>query len=230
MLYHLKSWLRKQQLQFSSDMHVSAFMEFADLFCRLHGVQIIFDPNKLVDIGDGQMCNGYFWDGDEDNQPQLVVATGKPQKQWLQTLVHEFAHCTQWAEDSVSWNITYLDDGTDVYTMLHQWMLGQIELDQEEAESCAILSRMHELDCDQRAVQLIKQWKLPIITEHYIQKANAYALFYNYIGQTGKWYGEDQEPYNVADIWKNMPTTWLEDYDDSPATELLDLYYHVYGE
>lgn len=224
-----KSWLRKKQLQFSDDVQIGRFITYVDLYCKTHNVDVVFHPDKLVDIGNGQMCNGYFY-GNENtrDEGELVVATGKEQDHWLQILIHEFAHCTQWVENGLAWNITYTDEGQDAYTMLQDWMTGDIKLDPEVAECYAALSRMHEHDCDRRALKMIEEWKLPIDTEKYIQKSNAYHLFYNYIGKTGKWYPEEEEPYTEDKIWKSMPTTWLDDYDNPPAG-IMDLYFEVYG-
>lgn len=224
------SWATNKRLQhLHHNPNVRNFTQYVNLFCNTHNVTVIFEPHKLVDIGNGQMCNGYFY-GDEETRDngELAVATKKPPDQWLQILIHEFSHCLQWVENGPAWNVTYIDDEQDAYTMLQDWMTGEIDLDPEEAESCAVLSRMHEHDCDQRAVKLIEEWKLPINIDQYIQRSNAYHLFYNYIGETGKWYPEGIEPYKTEMIWKQMPIDWLDDYDNPPPG-LMDLYYQIYG-
>lgn len=48
--------------------------------------------------------------------------------------------------------------------------------------------------------------------EEYIQKSNAYILFYRWMHKTRKWYEIGKEPYNIKEIVSQMPTTFNVDY------------------
>jgi hypothetical protein len=69
-----------------------------------------------------------------------------------------------------------------------------------------------ELDCEKRAVELMKLWDLGIDIKDYIKRANAYMYFWKYLKYSRKWCN----PYNTPscnDILVNMmPNRFLNDY------------------
>ena len=161
------------------------------LFRSLKRSTFIFTPDKI-------RCVGYF---DTDDKKELVVA-GKD-RNWLMTLVHEYGHLTQWVENCKEWreaeNIDNIDD----------WLNG---IEVSNAKKALAKTRDLELDNEKRAVQLIKQWGLPINTKIYTQKANAYVQYYNYLYYTRRWHHPNNSPSKNPKVYKQMPSTFSMDY------------------
>ena len=71
-----------------------------------------------------------------------------------------------------------------------------------------------ELDCEKRAVKLMKEYNLPIDIKKYIKQANAYVYFYNTMIDTRKWY--KKSPCIVKEILDIMPTKFERSYKSLP--------------
>ena len=71
-----------------------------------------------------------------------------------------------------------------------------------------------ELDCEKRVVDRIKEYNLPLDIPTYTKRANAYALFYNYMHSNRAWYKIGHEPYNDPKILELM-------------SDKFDMNYHV---
>ncbi len=71
-----------------------------------------------------------------------------------------------------------------------------------------------EVDCEKRTVEKIKQYGLEFVVgiEEYIQKSNAYVLFYLWMKKNRSWYKIGFEPYNVKSVYSKMPKTFEIDY------------------
>ena len=48
--------------------------------------------------------------------------------------------------------------------------------------------------------------------DEYIQKSNAYILFYWAMFKTRKWYTPKKRPYELKELWSKMPKHWLAEY------------------
>lgn len=171
-------------------------------------------PVKLLNnrrvIMDGLGCSGYF--GDEPLE--LVVACGKPSRDWLKILVHETCHRDQWAENSRWWR--YKVDGYDPLIWLHEWLSGETNLRGKKLSDVLTGSAMIELDCEKRSVEKIKKYELPIDLWEYRKKANAYVWFYQAMRYTRRWYAKGKSPYQVEAVWKAMPNDFDNDYTRIP--------------
>jgi hypothetical protein len=81
--------------------------------------------NKRVYFMDGKnkiIVNGYF------TLPiKIAIATNKPTKLWLQTLVHEYAHFNQYIENESSYMECANVEGMDRY---ESWLACKEELDE----------------------------------------------------------------------------------------------------
>lgn len=143
---------------------------------------------------DGEIkCSGYFDSGDKE----LAVAKG--QDDWLQILVHESCHLDQWLEGTKEWR---REDklGNDV---LDKWLLGK-DIDRRKLKRAVNNIIALELDCERRAVRKIVEYGLPISETIYIQKANCYLLYYNYVYETHRWY-KKEPPYIKVGLYSIMP-------------------------
>ncbi len=143
--------------------------------CKAYGIELVLSPSKQVVLTDDflQECSGYFCDVDK----AIVVACGKPFKDWFEILVHEFSHMEQWKSDErwSKWN--------DSTGKTWDWLAGDIMLNNKQL--LAILDDMVEMerDCEMRAVEKIKKWDLPIPITPYIQKSNTYLYSYHMLPQ-----------------------------------------------
>ena len=138
--------------------------------CKKYGIELVLSPSNNVVLTDdfSQNCSGYFCETDK----ALVVACGRPFKEWFEILVHEFCHMEQWKSDE-RWN-----DWNDTTGKTWDWLAGNIMLNKTQVLS--MLDGMVELekDCEMRAVEKIKMWGLPINKTRYIKKANLYLYSY----------------------------------------------------
>jgi len=164
---------------------------------------------------------GYF---DEENSI-LAVAKGKPIELWLPILAHEFSHFRQSQEHCKIWVDAVTSDGRDTTDVLFSWIRGE-KMWRKNIEKCARASRMVELDCERRTVKLFSKFDLPISKRAYIQRANAYVFFYNYVLLRRRWYKIGREPYVIQEICSQMPKTLYGNYERLPKkyVELYDKY------
>lgn len=186
-----------------------------------HGVNAHLDGEREYINMDGVPCNGVFID---HPSPQLVVACKKSQDLWLPILVHESCHMDQWIEQCKAWTDSKIGDNTDKMDILSLWLNGYVDLNKNQLDDYIRGMREVELDCEKRSVVKIMNYGLGIDVKEYIQKANAYVMFYNYMMKKRTWYTPGQEPYNTPAIWGNMPDHWLKSYEPIMCSQYMSLY------
>ncbi len=195
----------------------AAFLEFVKDECAIYGVTTIFSDTARVDSGDGILCSGFFSTSMTDPaDPRLAVALASPAETWLPILVHEYCHMCQWLDNDPLWQ-----DAEDEVFM--GWLTGTKELDPVQLEREFRYTRDMELDCEKRAIRLIKEWQLPISVSHYYKTANAYLSFYAVARDVRSWY--EHPIYAVPEILCLMPGDRLLTPRelDSPGQEFTDL-------
>lgn len=149
---------------------------------------------------DVKNCGGYF---DYDSK-EFVVAMRN--RMGFEILVHEYCHYLQWKEDrkyflkmvkNCGIVFDWLDGKFYKKSILEKATRGVIEL---------------EWDCEKRAVDLIKKYKLDVDIPEYCRSANSYLLFYHIVRETRMWY--KKSPYNTK-------------LTDGMLPELQDLDYYM---
>lgn len=138
--------------------------------CKKYGIELVLSPSNNVVLTDdfSQNCSGYFCETDK----VLVVACGRPFKEWFEILIHEFCHMEQWKSDErwSNWN-----DNTG---KTWDWLAGNVMLNKTQLSNMLDLMVELEKDCEMRAVEKIKKWGLPVNKTRYIKKANLYLYSY----------------------------------------------------
>ena len=194
---------------------ISNFIEFAKSECKKHGVK--FKPYKrsYVKLTDDIKCGGYFDDGSDSGKPVLAFAQGR--EDFIELMVHEYCHMTQWLDGIELWEIC-----SDSMTIIDEWLSGKDHPD--KLVECAINnSRDLELDNEKRAVKIFKEWNIPVDLELYTKKANAYVNFYNYMKTTRKWSDPGNSPYTNKNILEAMSNKFDMNYQElTPG--LIELY------
>lgn len=180
-----------------------AFVNHVKKECRSRKVK--FDLRKrsgYLRLSGNIKCSGYF-DGDFK---ELVVAAKR--KDWVEILVHEYGHLTQWAEQCKEWVAC---GGTIDH--VERWLSGErVKHVFNHIRSLRDL----ELDNEKRSVELIKRFDLPVDTKRYIKKANGYVYFYTWMMKTRRWSGLDNSPYSNENIISAMPEEFQENYENVP--------------
>ena len=170
----------------------------------------------FIEDGSATPCAGYF----DHSQRHLVVAAHKPLSEWLSILVHEYCHFLQWQERKAVWRNCQVDS-RDSSIILDQYFLGanvaEETLDRAFAATIAV-----ELDCERRAVELIRTMNLPLDVEKYIQRANAYLYFHHEARLRRSWYNPKRGPSMVESLWSKMPKDFdtLDHFDPAVLDKL----------
>lgn len=173
------------------------FVELVKSNCSAFGVKCVLKDVKYLKISNSIRCSGYFDDGDSVN-PVLAVATNR--KDWLEILVHEYCHFTQWIDQIPLWEKA----ATSLY-YVDKWLEGNSVRNIQKHIGVA---RDLELDNEKRSVEMIKQHNLNIDVDHYIRKANAYVQFYNYLGKSRRWCKPGNSPYTNERVIAAMPNNF----------------------
>jgi hypothetical protein len=146
------------------------FVAYVRRMCKTHKVELMMSPSKTVVLTDNFSadCSGYFDDVDK----VMAVACGKPFKDWIEILVHEFSHMQQWLDDD-RW-----EHWTDCCGELWSWLDKEKIMNNSQLKY--VIDGMIELerDCEVRALDNITKWKLPINKSEYKRKANLYLYSY----------------------------------------------------
>ena len=196
----------------STDPRIVSFVKHVEHTLDEWKVEFRVSPGAQVFTGEdntGLGCSGFFAD-----RPQVVlaVAVGKPQDEWVSILAHEFSHACQWREQAHVWNDLFDDWGRgteEASEAIDGWLEGHHNWDTSTLYDVISRARAVELDCEIRTLNLIEQFQLPIDSQEYAQKANAYVYFYNHLAQTRQWYPEGGAPYQNKEVWSCAPTSMI---------------------
>lgn len=174
--------------------NIEKFIDHVKAECRANNIKLLLKDVKYLCPTRKIKCSGYF---DEENR---VLAVAKKSTAWLEILVHEFAHLTQWRENCKEWRMS-----SNSFGKLNDWLEGI-----EVRSIRQVISRVRdlELDNEKRSVKLIRKWELPIDIREYTQKANAYVAFYNWMYHTRRWCSVKNSPIKNPAVYKHMPTTF----------------------
>lgn len=130
-------------------------------------------------------CCGWF----SAEKKELVVCTANPDA--FAVFVHEFCHFLQYRDARDLWN--KLGKACDNF---FRWLDGD-KYTQRQVNYFCKQAQLLELDCENRAIALIKKLKLDIDLKEYIQKANAYLLSYPVTKELRLW------PNTLASIYSS---------------------------
>lgn len=185
--------------------------------CTVNGIELMMSPSRNVVLTDSFSadCSGYF---DEVNKV-LVVACGKPFKEWIEIMVHEYSHMQQWLTDE-RWG-----HWTDCCLDLWDWLDGDNDLD--EVQIRKVIDGMIELerDCEIRALENIRKWGLPINKTRYAKKANLYLYSYRVLPIIRKF---PTGLYDNAELINMCPPRVLKRHDTVPD-RVKELIIKTYG-
>lgn len=178
-------------------------------YCHDHGISVLLGDKNDVDSGDGVGCSGYF----EATEKVLAVAVGKSVHRWLPILMHEFCHAKQYMEDP-KW---FLRCSTSE-SLLFEWAYGKREMKRPTMMKHLKLCIEIERDCEDRAVALIKKFKIASVVPvaDYARKANAYLYFWRYFADTRQWYERGNPPYEQKELCGLMPSEIQKSYMRMP--------------
>jgi hypothetical protein len=198
---------------------VKVFIEDLKIYTKENNIKLILSPEKGVQFSEGGiLCNGYF----DDITSTLACALGKDVSQWLVILLHESCHMDQWVEKVPEWTENVGMDN------IEKWLNGDDSVNMNNIDNEIRTSIIVEVDCEKRTVEKIKKYELDSIIniDEYIQKSNAYVLFYLWMRKNRKWYTIGKEPYNIPDVVDIMPKTFDIDYTilDSNIEKTYDAY------
>ena len=184
---------------------VKVFIEDLKIYTKENNIKLVLSPEKGVKFSEGGiLCNGYF----DDITSTLACALGKDVSQWLVILLHESCHMDQWVEKVTEWTENAGMDN------IEKWLNGDDSVNMKNIDNEIRTSIIVEVDCEKRTVEKIKKYGLDSIIniDEYIQKSNAYVLFYLWMRKNRKWYTIGKEPYNIPDVVNVMPKTFDIDY------------------
>ena len=178
--------------------------------CKANGVVFKLGRGKKIRYrrpGLGFVA-GYF---EDDPLPAtLAVAAGDDLEEHITVLLHEWNHMQQWKEQAPVWTNLYTNDSaTSADALVDEWLHGR-EFSEEEINRYIDFVVDVEMDCERRTSEDLKEFDLGIDVVEYIQKANAYVLYYNVMRTRRKWF--KITPYRLEACWRQMPTTF--DYDN----------------
>lgn len=178
------------------------FVKFVRAECKKYGVKFRLRNVEYLRIDENINCSGYF----DETVPIIVVA--KQRKDWLEILVHEYCHLTQWVENCKEWKKV---DKYNSCNKVDMWLAGK---NVKDPEFHLTVIRDLELDNEKRAVKVIKKFGLDsrIDIDDYIRKANAYINFYNYLKYTRRWSSPNNSPYKNKELIGSMPKTFRMNY------------------
>lgn len=186
---------------------VQKFLKFVIKDCESEGVRVRLVKAKKVYNG-GIGLSGFF----SDTEMEIAVAVRCPLSHWLGVLVHEYSHFCQWRENCKVWRESTGIALSDAISLVDMWLNKDIELSPKQRQLYINKTISVELDCEKRAVRLIKQYNLPLNINEYIQKANAYLASYQAKAVMRKWTKPGKAAYTFEEIWTSMPKTFTYPY------------------
>jgi hypothetical protein len=178
------------------------------------GVKLRMEQAEHV-VYEGVKCSGFFVD-----IPEPMLAFPLEGSESETTMLHESQHMEQWHENCKAWRDHMVTSTIGAEDLLFLWIDGKVEMNNVQSHGFAQLACNVELDCDKRTVRLMrrlkKEGKTEIDVKVYTQKANAYAMFWKFVGESKHWYEMGRQPYVLPEVYEQFPNTFNLDYSELP--------------
>jgi len=155
----------------------SNFLGWAVLQLLESGVTIKFLQQS---VSEGYI--GWF----DGYKKQMLVCVSRVD--FLSIFLHEFCHFLQWRDNNAWWA-----KHMKKYIAFSNWIS---RASSKKATSSSYIAM--ELDCERRAVELVKKFKLSIDIPQYIKKANACLFLYHIVEKNRGW-PENKKPSVFSD-------------------------------
>jgi len=94
---------------------------------------------------------------------------------------------SQWFFNDPAWTVTTMPNGQDAQELMDDWVDGKLELDADEITDIFNRVRVCELDADARALQYIRDYKLPVNIEVYKREIADMDYSYRLMQRTRRW-------------------------------------------
>jgi len=162
-----------------------------------YGFTLHLGKGRKVNSGENWRAEGFFDAGSK------CIKVGKGGIQWLETLVHEYAHFLQWIDSSDS--LAKKEDSASrlVQDYLHAGK-GTLNAALVKAFRRVML---FERDAEMRAVRCITIHNLDINLENYIKRANMY-IYTHYINMMLRKWNFKKSPFHSHKVISEMPATF----------------------
>lgn len=148
-----------------------------------HGVNILFKKR----IYDSKECYPYF------HEDPLTFALNYfesqiKNKEWFTIFIHEYCHFIQWKNEKKKWTIDY-DYASEKLNKFLDKKSKSVDI-----ESIRKVQEL-ELDCDKKALRLMKKHQLDVDINLYTKYSNLYILCHPLFGKYGHFY----TPYELLE-------------------------------
>ncbi len=172
------------------------FLSWCQAECKRYDVTLKRSNYKSIRC-QGLPVGGYF---DAYNNEKPIIHIAGKHKIWEEILSHEISHMFQWVNNTKKWQ-----DAIDIVNT-DDWLLGK-RVTQKKLNKAIVATIKMERECECHALKLLKTFGYNK-GESYIQRANAYTLFYFHMMNTRQWYKRNFSPYDHPEIWKKFPKTF----------------------
>jgi hypothetical protein len=174
---------------------------------------------KLLQKWSSDKAGGFFIYPEEGEDPQFMVCLKNDVA--FELFIHEFCHFLQWRDGPKK-----IHAGFDRAAKFWDWLNNKRKIN----PGVDLLQEL-ELDCEKRAVRLIKKYNLPVDITKYCQSANVYISSYLFIEEKRSWFKRSGASTN-PDIYSYFPDTlkridYYRDKENLPeeAMNLLETYF-----
>jgi hypothetical protein len=173
---------------------VQSFVEQVKAELHSYGFRLYFGRGKTVN-GGGWRAVGYFC----DRRREIRVARAR--SDWLDILIHEYAHFRQWVEQPAC---VYNADAR-ASTVVDGYLHRKRKVAPGLLRKAFARVMAFERDAEMRAVAIAKAKGLPVDPKNYIRHANLYIYSHHLMRDTGKWKAH-RSPHQSWKIVQAMPS------------------------
>jgi len=117
--------------------------------------------------------------GYENNKPIIKVSIHSSNEDWLETLIHEYCHAQQAFDGDPTWK--RFENNPEI------WDAFSHNCDQIKRQNFIKIVIALEIDCERRAINMIKKYGLPVDIDKYIQVANLTLYKWVFLAKYGVW-------------------------------------------
>jgi hypothetical protein len=182
-----------------SKINTEKLISYIKSECDKNDVKLSIKKGKYVKVNNLK-TSGYF----ESTKQELVCAKQNPN--FLIVLAHEFCHMTQWIDSKCGKCNIWLKYEKSNLSIFDEWLLDKSKNYRKNTLKAALFKSLNlELDNERRTHKLLKSFGMnQKELDLYVQKSNAYVLFYLYILETRRWYKPGNAPYENKAVVSSM--------------------------